>query len=147
MIGLSPIWFVCNCVGPMWQFKHVLRYFHMCLCIVHSCCSLLHAMCLTECPYDILVLFWTQLSSIAWVCPWLNMLDMFWSLGGCFDHFSQFVPYHAMQLLGTHYASPATRSCISSCTHMHSQLFSCIVFMFTWFSYYSMVFWFCYALF
>ena len=35
-----------------------------------------------------------------------------------------------MHLLGTHYASPAARTCISSCTHMHSHLFSCIVFMF-----------------
>ena len=62
LIGPSPNWFVCNCVSPMWQFKNVLRHFHMCSCIVHSCCSLLHAMCLTECPYDIPMLFWTQLS-------------------------------------------------------------------------------------
>ena len=123
LIGLSPMWFVCTCVGPMWQFKHVLRHFHMCSCIVHSCCSLLHVLCLIECPCDIFVMYWTQLSANAWVYSWLNMFDMFWSKSVCFTHCAHFVPCHAMHLLlGTHYASLAALTCINTCTHMHSHL-------------------------
>ena len=72
----------------------------------------------------------------------------------CFTHFPTLC--HAIHLLGTHYASPAALTCINSCTHMHStsthmhsHVFSCIVFvfMFTCFSCYSMVFRVCFALF
>ena len=67
LIWLSPIWCLCICVGPLRHSKHVLRQFSPCSCIVHSWISLLHAKCLTECPSDILVLNWTQLSSNAWI--------------------------------------------------------------------------------
>ena len=53
-IRLSPIWSLCICVGPVWHSNHVLRLFHLCSCIVHLCCGLLHAKCLTKCSSDIL---------------------------------------------------------------------------------------------
>ena len=155
LIGLSPICCVGICVGPMRHYDLILRHFHSCSCIFHWCCALLHAKCLTKCPSDILVLIWTQVSPFAWVSFWLNMLDMFWSMGVCFTHFNLFVPQcHAMHTLGTHYASPTALTCISSCTHMHnicrhmlSHLNSCIVFMFTCFNCYSMLFLVFFALF
>ena len=67
LIRLSPIWFVCICVGPLWHFKLVLRHFYICSCIFHWWFVVLHALCLTKCSSDIFVLDWTQLSSIAWV--------------------------------------------------------------------------------
>ena len=67
LIGLSPICYVCICVGPMRHSNHELRQISSCSCIIQRCCSLLHVRCLTECSYDILVVFWTQLSSFAWV--------------------------------------------------------------------------------
>ena len=63
LIGLYPICCLCFCVGPLWQFDHVLRHFSICSCIFHNCCALLHVMCLTDCLSDSSVLFWTQLSS------------------------------------------------------------------------------------
>ena len=64
LIGLSPICWVCICVGPMRHFDHVLRQISSCSCIFHRCCVLLHVRCLTECPSDILVLNWTLVSSL-----------------------------------------------------------------------------------
>ena len=78
LIGLSPIWFVCICVSPLWHFKSVLRHFSMCLCIVHSCSAVLHAKCLSKCSSDIFVLLWTQMSSNFWEYPWLNLVTTFW---------------------------------------------------------------------
>ena len=66
LIGLCPICYLCICVGPLWQFDHVLRHFSICSCIFHNCCALLHVMCLTDCLSDSSVLFWTQLSSNLW---------------------------------------------------------------------------------
>ena len=133
LIGLNPIWFVFICVSPMWQFKQVLRHFHMCSCIVHSCCSLLHALCLTECPCDIFVLNWTQLSANAWVYSWLNMFNIFWSMSVCFTHFPilcHAMPCHA-PLRHTH----------AHHMHTHAQsLNSCIMLLFTCFNSYSMMF-------
>ena len=113
LIGLSPIWFVCMCVGSLWHFKHVLRHFSMWTCIVHSCSAVLHAKCLSKCSSNIFVLLWTQMSSNFWEYPWLNLVTMFWSLGVCFTHYAQFVPHNAMpchapprHTLGTHHASP-----------------------------------------
>ena len=63
LIGLCPICCLCFCVGPIWQFDHVLRHFSICSCIFHNCCALLHVMCLIDCLNDRSVLFWTQLSS------------------------------------------------------------------------------------
>ena len=88
LIGLSPIWSDCIYVGPLWHFKHVFRHISVCSCIAHRCITVLHAMCLTKCSSDIFVVFWTQLSSIVWVYPWFNLLDMFWSLGVRFTHFA-----------------------------------------------------------
>ena len=59
LIGLSPICYVCICVGPMRHSDHVLRKISSCSCIFHRCCVLLHVRCLAECPSDILVLNWT----------------------------------------------------------------------------------------
>ena len=47
----------------MWHFTHVLSHFHLCSCIAHSCSSLLHVKCLTECPSDSFVLNWIQVNS------------------------------------------------------------------------------------
>ena len=148
LIGLSPIWSMCICVGFVWHSKHVLRHFHLCSCIVHWCSSLLHAMCLTECSCEILVVYWTQMSSIAWVYFWLNMFHIFWSMSVCFTHFPILcltMPWHAppRHPLGTPHASPAAQH-----MHTHAQSFiSCIRLLFTYFNTYSMLFSVCYALF
>ena len=119
LIGLSPIWCLCICVGPLRHSKLVLRQISPCSCIAHSWNSLLHATCLTKCPSDILVLNWTQLSSNAWLLSWLIMFIMFWSMFVCFTHYVHFVPQcHAMHTLGTPHASHATFSCITCCTHL-----------------------------
>ena len=70
LIGLYPICCLCFCVGPLWQFDHLLRHFSICSYIFHNCCALLHVMCLTDCLSDSSVLFWTQLSSnlCCWSC-------------------------------------------------------------------------------
>ena len=122
LIGLSPICCVCIYVGPLRHSNHVLRQFSSYSCIIHRCCVLLHVRCLTECPSDILVLNWTQVSHFGWVYFWLTMFNMFWSLNVCSTHFAQVVPQcHVMHTLGTHYASPVTLTCISSCTtHSHT---------------------------
>ena len=87
-----------------------------CSCIVHSWKLLLHTRCLTECPSDILVLNWTQLSSNDWVYSWLIFLTLFWSVCVYFTHFVHFVPQcHAMHTLGPFWHT----SCISWCTHIH----------------------------
>ena len=65
LIGLSPICCDCSCVGPLWQFEHVLRKISLCSCILHHLCTLLHVRCLTKCPSDIFVLNQTQVSSNA----------------------------------------------------------------------------------
>ena len=73
LIGLSPIWSLCICVGPVWHSNHVLRLFHLCSCIVHLCCGLLHAKCLTKCSSDILCcigLKWVPVLRVTlnWTC-------------------------------------------------------------------------------
>ena len=43
LIGLSPIWCLCICVGPLWKFELVLRHFSSCSCIFYcfiNCCML-----------------------------------------------------------------------------------------------------------
>ena len=135
LIGLCPICYLCICVGPLWQFDHVLRHFSICSCIFHNCCALLHIMCLTDCLSDSSVLFWTQLSSNLWCWSCLIIWIIFWSSCVCFTHFVQFVPQcHAMHTLGTprhilmhqhmHYHALAHAP---TCTHMHIYLSSCIV--------------------
>jgi len=56
----------------------------------------LHIMCLIKCSSDIFELFWTLVSSKFWDYPWLNLYNMFWSLGVCFTHFDPNVPIHAL---------------------------------------------------
>ena len=92
LIGFSPIWCVCICVDPMRHSIHVMRNFHSCSCIIHRCCSLLHVRCLTECPTDILVLNWTQVSPFTWDYSWLTMFNMFWSMNVCSTHFVHVMP-------------------------------------------------------
>ena len=102
LIGLCPICCLCICIGPLWQFDHVLRHFFICSCILYNCCALLHLMCLTDCLSDSSMLFWTQLSSN--LCCWSCMIIwiIFWSSCVCFTHIVQFVPQcHAMHTLGT----------------------------------------------
>lgn len=65
--GLSPIYCDCSCVGPLWQFEHVLKQISLCSCSLHHLCTLLHVRCLTKCPSDIFVLNWTEVSSNAWI--------------------------------------------------------------------------------
>ena len=88
LIGLSPICCDCSCVGPMWQFKHVLRHFSLCSCIIHNCCALLHVKCLTVCPSDIFVLNWIQVNSNFWVYTCLTLFNLFWSLIMCLTYFA-----------------------------------------------------------
>ena len=78
LIGLFPICYLCICVGPLWQFDHVLRYFSICSCIFHNCCALLHVMCSTNYLGDSYVLFWTQLSSNLWCWSCLIIWIIFW---------------------------------------------------------------------
>ena len=87
LIGLCPICCFCICVGPLWQFNHVLRHFSICSCIFHNCCALLHIMCLTDCLSDSSVLFWTQLSSNLWCWFCLIIWIIFWSSCVCFTYF------------------------------------------------------------
>ena len=88
LIGLSPIYRLCICIGPLWHFKVVLRHSSLCSCIFHHCCALLHDRCLSQCPSDILELNWTQVSSNDRFLSCLIMLTMFWSLSVCFTHFA-----------------------------------------------------------
>ena len=102
LIGLCPICCLCICVGPLWQFNHVLRHFSICSCIFHNCCALLHVMCSTDCLSNNSVLFWTQLSSNLWCWSCLIIWILFWSSCVCFTHFVQCVPQcHAMHTLRT----------------------------------------------
>ena len=120
LIELSPIYCDCSCVGPLWQFEHLLRQNSLCSCILHYPCTLLHVRCLTKCPSDIFVLNWTQVSSNAWILSCLIMLIMFWSVFVVFTHYVKFVPQcHAMHTLSTPHASHAASLCITCCTHMH----------------------------
>ena len=112
LIGLSPICHLCICVGPLWQFEHVLRHFSFCSCIPHKSFALLHDRCLSKCPSDILVLNWTQVSSNDLILSCLIMFIMFWSLSLCFTHFAHFA----------HTRHPPCISCISICTHMHQHM-------------------------
>ena len=57
LIGLSPIWCLCICVGPLWQFELVLRHISSCSCIFYCFYKLLHVRCSTECPSNILWLY------------------------------------------------------------------------------------------
>ena len=88
LIGLSPICCDCSCVGPMWQFEHVLRHFSPCSCIFHHLCTLLHVRCLTECPSDIFVLNWIQVNSNFWMYTCLTLFNLFWSLIMCLTYFA-----------------------------------------------------------
>ena len=63
LIGLSLVYCLCIYVGPLWQIELVLRHFSSCSCISHCVYILVHVRCLTECPSDILWLYWTQMSS------------------------------------------------------------------------------------
>ena len=53
LIGLCPIWLVCICVGPLWQFELVFRHIFICSCIAHMCSVVLHSKCLTKCASGI----------------------------------------------------------------------------------------------
>ena len=60
----------------------------------------LHIMCLIKCLSGIFELFWTPMSSKFWDYSWLNLFNMFWSLGVCFTHFD---PTCAHTCLAMHY--------------------------------------------
>ena len=120
LIGLCPIWLVCICVGPLCQFDLVFRHIFICSCITHMCSVVLHSMCLIKCSSDIFELVWTQMSSNFWVYPWLNLFNMFWSLGVCFTQFDQVcltMPCHASprHTPCTHHAHQMH----TRCTHTH----------------------------
>ena len=111
LIGLSPIYCDCSCVGPMWQFEHVLRHFSLCSCFFHHLCTLLHVRCLTECLCDIFVLNWIQVNSNFWVYTCLTLFNLFWSLIMCLTHFAHVA--HTRHTLG-----PSRHtSCIMMHTH------------------------------
>ena len=117
LIGMCPIFCLCICVGPLWQFDHVLRHFSICSCIFHNYCALLHVMCLTDCLSDSSMLFLdsTEFQSLMLVLfdhmnHFLIILCVFYTL--CSVCAS--IPYHA------HPRHPlGTSSCISTCTIMH----------------------------
>ena len=127
MIGLSPIYCDCSCVGPMWQFEHVLRHFSLCSCFFHHLCTLLHVRCLTKCPSDIFVLNWIQVNSNFWVYTCLTLFNLFWSLIMCLTHFAHVA--HTRHTLGPsrhtscimmHTHAPA--HALPKHTHIHSYL-------------------------
>ena len=97
LIRLSPICCDCSCVGPMWQFEHVLRHFSLCSCIFHHLCTLLHVRCLTECPSDIFVLNWIKVNSNFKVYTCLTLFNLFWSLIMCLTHFAHVAQTRALQ--------------------------------------------------
>ena len=116
LIGLSPIWCDCSCVGPLWQIELVLRYFSLCSCIIHNCCAFLHVKCLIECPGDIFVLNLIQVNSNFWVYTCLTLFNLFWSQIMCLTNFAHVA--HTRHTLG-----PSRHtSCISWCTHMHQHM-------------------------
>ena len=104
LIGLCPIWVVCVCVGQLWHFNMYLGKIQSCSCIAHMLVVWVHIKCLRKCSNDILVLFWTPMSSKLWGLPWLYIFIMFWSLVVCFTHFDPNVLSHA--LLMHHIGTP-----------------------------------------
>ena len=116
LIRLCFIWCLCICVGPLRHFEHVLRKISLCSCILHHLCSLLHVRCLTECPSDIFVLNWTQVSSNTWILSWLIMLIMFWSV--LCDVYTLGPICASLTCL----AHTQHTSCISCCIPMHHML-------------------------
>ena len=118
LIGLSPICYLCICVGPLRHFKGVLRHFLICSCIVHNSYASLLVRCLTKCPSDIFVLNWIQVNSNFWVSICLKLFHLFWYLSMCFTHFAHVA--HTRHTLG-----PSKHiSCITCCTHMHQHMLS-----------------------
>ena len=148
LIGLSPICCVCIFVGPMRHSKHVVTQISSCSCIFYRCCVLLHVRCLAECPSDILVLNWTQVSPFAWAYSCLPMFNMFWSMNVCSTHFAQVMPQcqamHTLCILQAHPMHLLVHSLAlahAQHRHTHAQLFtSCIVLLFTCFNTYNMLF-------
>ena len=117
LIGLSPIYRLCICVGPLWHFKVVLRHFSISSCILHNSYALLHDRCLSKCPSDILVLNWTQVSSNDMILSYLIMFFMFWFVFVFVFHTLSILCLNAMPC--THQALSRHTSCITCCTHMH----------------------------
>ena len=114
---------MCICVGPLWQFEHVLRQISLCSCTLHHLCTLLHVRCLTKCPSDI---FCVELDLSEFQCLEFVLIDHayhVWLVFVVFTHFVQFVPQcHAVHTLSTPHASHATSPCITCCTHMHQHM-------------------------
>ena len=114
LIGLSPIWSMCICVGPLWHSNLVLRHFSMCSWIAHSCSAVLHAKCLSKCSRDIFGLIWTQMSSSIG-----NTLDLTWL--PCFDYWVCVLHTFPNLCLTMPCHAPLRHTpCITSCTHMHN---------------------------
>ena len=122
LIWLYPIWFVCVCVGPLWHFNMYLDNFHSCSCIAHMLVVLVHIKYLIKWLNDILMLFWTPMSSKLWGLPWLNLFIMFWLLVVCFTYFDPIVVKHAllMHFIGTPHAHLMHTLAHSSCFAYHS---------------------------
>ena len=96
LIRLCPICFDCVCVGLLWHFNLYLGIFYTCSCIVYMLVVFVHTKCLIKCLNDILVLFWTLMSTKLWGIPWLCMFNMFWSLVVCFTYFDPKVLCHVL---------------------------------------------------
>ena len=58
------------------NFNMYLGKFHSCSCIAHMLVLYVHTKCLIKCLNDILVLFWTPMSSKFWGLLWLNLFIM-----------------------------------------------------------------------
>ena len=138
MINLLCLFLCWPCVAVLACIK---AYFSLCSCIFQHCCALLHVRCLTECPSDIFELNWIQVNSNFWVYTCLTFFNLLWSLIMCFTHFAhvahtRHTPKHPlsnpMHLMLQSHASAHAYTCISTCTHMHTllySLYSCIVIM------------------
>ena len=88
-------WLIC--ISYMY-FNMYLDNIHSCSCIAYMLVLLVHTKCLIKCPNDILVLFWTPMSTKLWGLLWLDMFIMFWSLGMCFAHFDPNVLSHTLHM-------------------------------------------------
>ena len=106
MIGLCPICCLCICVGPLWQFDHVLRLLCTVACHVFDrlskwqFCVVLDS---TEFQSLMLVLFDHMNHILIILCVFYTLCSVCASM-----------PYHA------HPRHPlGTSSCISTCTIMH----------------------------
>ena len=112
LIGLSSIWCLCICVGPLWQFELVLRHVSSCSCIFFivfiNCCMLCVWQNVQVTFFGCIELKWVSLlefSLIELVSHALDVFNLLCSQMPCLAH--------TVHTLGI----SRHTSCTSKCTH------------------------------